>query len=186
MSEILTINTTDSIPKQESLELPIYDENFYMLRQIMPEYTEPLPSYSISNIAQKLKATMVKYSGIGLSANQCGVQLRAFVIGTSEFQMFCLNPKIVGVSENTTKVKEGCLSFPGLSCLIERPETIKVEYLDENGNLKQDVLSGITARCFQHELDHLNGVRFIDHIGSLSLKMAREKQKKLIKKIKRK
>lgn len=186
MSEYITINTEQNIPRQENLELPIYNENYYMLRQMMPEYNESLPNPSINNIARKLKATMVKYNGIGLSANQCGVQLRAFVIGTDTFQMFCLNPKIIGKSENIVKDKEGCLSFPGLYCSVERPETIQVEYVDENGIKKQDILSGITARCFQHELDHLNGIRFVDHVGSLSLRMAREKQKKLIKKIKRK
>jgi peptide deformylase len=83
------------------------------------------------------------------------------------------------------KEKEGCLSFPGLSVTIDRHASIDVEFYDENGNRQEATLDGLTAQAFQHELDHLNGVRMIDRVKPLALQMARQKQQKLIKKITR-
>ena len=129
--------------------------------------------------------TMKLYGGIGLSVNQCGVFERVFVIGTDDFQLACVNPRIVEIEGQSEKNNEGCLSYPGLFLKIERPSVIIGEWLNENGELKRVRLSGITAQCFQHELDHMNGVRFTEHVGTVALRMARQKQVKIIKKIKR-
>jgi peptide deformylase len=134
-------------------------------------------------LVKRMKMTMKLYGGIGLSANQCGVFERVFVIGTDQFQIACINPKIVSASADLSKIEEGCLSFPGLSLKIDRPASIDVEYTNENGELVQTHLDGITARCFMHELDHLNGVRFVDHMKPVALQMARKKQEKLMKKV---
>lgn len=186
MSDIITINTEQNVIQQRTIEpLTLYDEDHFMLSQKMPEYNDPLPNPHINNIAERMKATMKRFNGLGLSANQCGVQLRAFVIGTDQFQIFCINPKVISQSETAVKDNEGCLSFPGLYCKIERPESIEVEFTTQNGETKQMHLDGLTARCFLHELDHLNGVKFIDHLGPVALQMARKKQNKLIKKVTR-
>ncbi|MFZ9848073.1 MAG: peptide deformylase [Flavobacteriales bacterium] len=180
---MITIDTSAGIVrKKEITELPLYDENFIMLKEVMPEYRGDLPNSSINDVAERMKLTMGKFSGLGLSANQCGIKLRAFLIGTDQFQIFCINPKVTDQSAEQSKDNEGCLSFPGLFCKIERPKWVDVEFTTQNGELKQMRLEGLTARCFLHELDHLNGVRFIERIGPVALQMARKKQNKIVKK----
>jgi peptide deformylase len=187
MSEILTIDTSAGIQSTEKLDpLPIYGENYPLLLTVMPEYTGGFPNPALVTLAKRLKMTMKLYAGLGLSANQCGVSERMFVLGTDEFQLVCINPKVVKSSDNLTKIKEGCLSYPGLFLNIDRPEWIEIEYLDEHGAVKEGRLEGISARCFLHELDHLNGVRYTDYIKPVALQMARKKQTKIIKSIARK
>ena len=184
MSDILTIDTGAGLVKEQKIEpLPLYDENHPMLLKKIPEYSLPLPNAAMTNLASRLKMTMKLYGGIGLSANQCGVFERVFVIGTDQFQIACINPRIIGKAPSTIKAEEGCLSFPGLYVKIDRPDWIEVEFTDETGTLKQMRLEGVTARCFQHELDHMNGIRMIDHVGPVALQMARKKQDKIIKKV---
>lgn len=187
MSETLIIDTGAALSqptKQIMVEpLPLYDENHPMLKVQIPEYKQSLPNPLMELLIKRLKMTMKQYGGIGLSANQCGVFERVFVIGTDDFQIACINPRIVGKSPSTIKEKEGCLSYPGLYVKLDRPDWVEVEYTDENGQLVQTRLEGITARCFQHELDHMNGIRMTDHVGPVALQMARKKQKKIVKMI---
>jgi len=187
MSEILTIDTAAGIQTTEKLDpLPIYGENFPLLQKTIPEYKGDFPNPALVTLAKRLKMTMKLYAGLGLSANQCGVSERMFVLGTDEFQLVCLNPKVVNSSEDLSKVQEGCLSYPGLFLNIDRPEWIDVEYMDEYGTVKEGRLDGVSARCFLHELDHLNGIRYTDYIKPVALQMARKKQHKIIKTIARK
>jgi len=186
MSEFLTINTEDNVIRERRVDpLPLYDDNHFMLKQVMPEFSGPLPNQLMDNLVERLKVTMKLYGGLGLAANQCGVSERVFVIGTDQFQIACINPKIVGTSDVQAKENEGCLTFPGLYCKIERPNWVEVEFTTPDGELKQMKLDGATARCFQHELDHLNGIKFVDKIGPVALQMAKKKQQKIIKKITR-
>jgi peptide deformylase len=183
MSEILTIDTTAGLQTAEKIEpLRIYGEEFSMLGQRIPEYTGGFPAPAMVTLAKRLKMTMKLYAGLGLSANQCGVAERMFVIGTEEFQLVCINPKVIDKGPDV-KDKEGCLSFPGLFLNVDRPSWIEVEFTDENGNVNQVKLHGLSARCFLHELDHLDGIRYTEHIKPLALKMARQKANKLVKKI---
>lgn len=185
MSDTLIIDTGAALsqPSQQVRvePLPLYDEKHPMLKVQVPEYKHSLPNPLMELLIKRLKMTMKQYGGIGLSANQCGVFERVFVIGTDEFQIACVNPRIIGKSPSTIKEKEGCLSYPGLYLKIDRPDWIDVEYTDENGQLVQSRLEGITARCFQHELDHMNGIRMTDHVGPVALQMARKKQTKITK-----
>jgi peptide deformylase len=185
MSETLVIDTGAGLIKNapKIIEpLPLYDENHPMLRMKIPEFNGSLPDAEITDLAARLKMTMKLYGGVGLSANQCGVYERIFVIGTDQFQMVCINPKIIEEEGEVIKGNEGCLSFPGLFLKVDRPESIVAEWSTENGEVKRARLSGVTARCFQHELDHLNGIKFIEHIKPVALKMARQKQIKVMKK----
>ena len=178
------IDTGAAVAPQTRVEpLPLYDENHPMLKVAIPDYTEALPNFKMEKLIKQLRLTMKLYGGVGLSANQCGVFQRVFVIGHEDFSIACINPRIVGKSPSTKKDNEGCLSYPGLYVNIDRPDWVDVEYTDENGQLVQTRLEGVTARCFQHELDHMNGVRFTDLVGPASLMVARRKQAKLIKKI---
>lgn len=184
MSDILTIDTGVGIVEPKQIEpLPLYDENHPMLRMPIPEYKGALPNPVMTNLIKRLKLTMKLYGGIGLSANQCGIFERVFIIGTDEFQLACINPKLIGTSAGMIKADEGCLSFPGLYIKIDRPKSIQVEFTDENGQVQQTMLEGLSARCFLHELDHMNGKKFIEYAGPVALQMARKKQDKLMKKV---
>ena len=187
MSEILTINTEQGIIKEQQIEpLPLYDENHAMLKRSIPEYElSRLPNPVMTNLVSRLKMTMKLYSGLGLSANQCGVFERVFVIGNDDMVIPCINPKVIRIVGAVEKNREGCLSFPGLFLNIERPLSIDVEFYDVNGKLINTTFEGLTARCFLHELDHMNGIRMVEYVKPLALKMARQKQQKLIKKVKR-
>lgn len=184
--ENLVIDTTSNIIKSIDIEpLSVYSEGFESLSHIVPEYSGKLPDPKISKIIDQLKVTMKKYNGMGLAANQCNINLRLFIIGTENFQFVCINPKILRCSGKMVRDKEGCLSYPALFLSKERPETIEVEFLTEQGELKQVEFSGLTARIFCHELDHLNGKLFTDDIGKTTMLFARQKQQKLIKKFSR-
>jgi len=184
MSEFLTIDTTSGIVTEERIEpLNIFGENHPMLSVPIPEYRESIPNPSMKNLVAKLKMTMKLYNGIGLSANQCGIFQRVFVIGTEHFQIACINPKVVAKSEELSRENEGCLSFPGMFMKIERPTWVDAEFYDETGAFKQIRLEGLTAKCFLHELDHMNGVKFVEHAGPLAVQMARQRQGKLVKQL---
>jgi peptide deformylase len=166
--------------------LPLFDENHPMLKQPIPEFDAyKLPSPLTTKLIKRMKMTMKLHNGLGLSANQCGVFERLFVIGSGDNVWACINPEILATSDDIVKDKEGCLSFPGLSVTIDRPSWIQVQYFEETGKQVQKRFEGLTARCFQHELDHMNGIRMIDRVKPLALQMARDRQKKLIKKIKK-
>jgi peptide deformylase len=190
MNEIFTIDTTSGIvhnQKDEEIKpLPLFNDNFPMLSKQIPEYTGKLPNPTLTVLAKRLKMTMKLYAGIGLSANQCGVFERMFVIGHGDYVKVCINPKIVSVLPDKEKSKEGCLSFPGMFLNVDRYKSILAGWYDENGNYIEERLDGLTARCFQHELDHLNGIKMTDHVGPVAIKLARERQRKLIKKAKKK
>jgi len=105
---------------------------------------------------------MKKNNGIGLAAPQIGVSKRLFVMEIDGTQRACFNPEIVDHSDDLTEYPEGCLSFPGEECKIKRPSAVSVRYQTVTGDWVQESLSGLTARCFQHELDHLNGITMHD------------------------
>jgi peptide deformylase len=126
---------------------------------------------------------MVESHGIGLAANQIGLAKRVFVMGSYNIEGFpepfaLFNPKITKVSEEQELAKEGCLSYPDLWLSIKRPSVIEVEYQDSRGNVHEAAMSGLIARCFQHELDHLNGVCFVDIVSSTKLQLAMKKLRK--------
>ena len=187
MSDILTIDTEVAAgvkkaePQVEPLQ--VFDDKLPMLSEVMPEFVGVLPNASMTHLVKRLKMTMKLYSGLGLAANQCAIRERVFVIGTDQFQMACINPKVLEVSEELVKDTEGCLSFPAFFLNFPRPKWVEVEFTNENGERKQVKLDGLTARCFLHELDHLNGVKFTGYVGAASILQAVRKQQKLIKKI---
>ena len=180
--DVLVINTAESLAKPKVLQpLTLYGEHFPLLAQKMPEYTGALPNEGVNTLVKQMKMTMEKFGGIGLSANQCGVIARIFIIGYENFSMVCINPKVIAQSDEMQKADEGCLSFPALYCKIERPKWIDVEFTNELGETVQTRLEGLTARCYLHELDHMNGIKFTSHVGPVALQMAKNKQQKRIK-----
>ena len=116
--------------------------------------------------------TMYKAPGIGLAAIQIGLPLRLVVIdvakeGEEKKPLFLANPEIVWSSEAQSDYEEGCLSIPEFYEMVTRPAEVKVQYLDREGDAKEIHASGLMATCLQHEIDHLNGILFIDHISRL-------------------
>ena len=101
-------------------------------------------------------------NGIGLAAPQIGISRRVFVMEIGDRRWACFNPEIIGHSQNVVDFNEGCLSFKGDSCIIKRPESITVRYQNHRGEWQQETLDGLVARCFQHELDHLDGITMWD------------------------
>ncbi|MDQ3389535.1 MAG: peptide deformylase [Gemmatimonadota bacterium] len=125
--------------------------------------------------------TMYHAEGIGLAGPQVGVSRRVIVVDVNEEESkpFALvNPRLVESGPEAEKGDEGCLSIPGLTATVERPEWVAVEGLDREGRAVRVEGGGILARCLQHELDHLDGVLFIDRISPLKRKMLLSKWKK--------
>ena len=143
--------------------------------------------FSVDRDSEKLEYEMCKFMlanrGIGLAANQIGLTKRVFTMGAKDIPGFpvpfaLFNPKIVEASNEMILDQEGCLSYPGLYLHIKRPTWVVAEYQDSKGNTKEVKIDGYLAKCFQHELDHLNGVCFVDIVSPLKLKLAMKKLRK--------
>jgi len=131
-------------------------------------------------IEREMLALMKASNGIGLAANQVGLLRRVFVMRTQDGREFgCFNPWILFGDNDFKEGDEGCLSFPNLWLKVKRHNKITAAYLDNTGKKCIIELEGIDARCFQHELDHLDGITFTEYVSSLKLQMARKKQRKL-------
>jgi peptide deformylase len=135
------------------------------------------------NIISMLIEEMKEYKGIGLAANQVGLQKRIFVMGSNEIAGFpqslvVINPKILSASEETLLGQEGCLSFPNVWLQIKRSKSVIVEYQNIKGDLVKEELTGLASRCFQHEYDHLDGVCFVDKVSRMKLDLAIKKSRK--------
>jgi len=119
---------------------------------------------------------MIESNGIGLAANQVGLLKRVFAIHLKDQVPFCMfNPYILHGDNDIVEGEEGCLSFPDLFLKVPRHNKITAGYLDRQGNKCIIELSGLDSRCFQHELDHLDGVCFTEHISPLKLALAKKK-----------
>jgi len=124
-------------------------------------------------IAEALSNAMIRFGGIGLSANQVGLDARVFVMKTNDKGIVAFfNPQIKKISQETDLMKEGCLSFPDIYLMITRSKFIELEYQDVEGETHTVQLEGLAARCVQHEIDHLNGILFLQRASRLKLERA--------------
>ncbi|RPH07947.1 MAG: peptide deformylase [Alphaproteobacteria bacterium TMED93] len=135
----------------------------------------------IKNLLEDMLQVMYRSNGIGLAAPQVGILKRLIVMdcsdkNTKKEPLKFVNPEILNLSSDKSEFEEGCLSLPTQYSKVERPSNIEVEYKDENGNKCRKSFSGIEATCLQHEIDHLNGKLFVDHISKL-------KKNRIIKKL---
>ena len=153
---ILTIHTApDPVLKQKALPVPAVDDR---VRQLLDDMLE----------------TMYAAKGIGLAAPQVGISERVLVIDlnpgedTQDKKIYkIINPEITWVSDEDSHYEEGCLSVPTHYADVVRPASVKVKYLDETGAAQELTADGLLATCIQHEIDHLDGILFIDHISAL-------------------
>jgi peptide deformylase len=131
-------------------------------------------------IEREMLDLMKASNAIGLAGNQVGLLRRVFVMRTADGREFgCFNPWIMLGDNDLVEAEEGCLSFPNLWLKVQRHKKITAAYLDNTGKQCIIELEGIDSRCFQHELDHLDGVTFTEYVSNLKLQMARKKQRKL-------
>lgn len=157
----------------------------------------------LKSLVADMFETMYDARGIGLAAIQVGEPLRLLVIDlqpedpdaepepcdhdghhhhhqpTKKEPRIFVNPEILDPSEEQNIYQEGCLSVPEIYADVERPAACRVRYQDMDGNVHEEELSGMIATCIQHEMDHLNGILFIDHLSRLKRNMALKKLKKL-------
>ncbi|BBE29870.1 peptide deformylase [Tepiditoga spiralis] len=138
----------DPILRKKAKEVVIFDENF---KTIITDFFEK----------------MYKWDGVGLAAPQAGISLRFFVMddGEENGKKAVINPEILGFLGEDIDFEEGCLSIPNVYAHVIRKEGIKVRYQDVEGNVVEEELHGYTARVFQHETDHLNGILFTDRLS---------------------
>ncbi|MGE7370730.1 peptide deformylase [Neorhizobium sp. NPDC001467] len=140
----------------------------------------------VLKLADDMLETMYDAPGIGLAAIQIGVPRRLLVIdiakeGDPAQPMVFINPEIVKSSDDRSVYEEGCLSIPEYYAEVERPATVTVKHIGRDGKEHMLEADGLLATCFQHELDHLNGVLFIDHISRLKREMVIKKFTKAAK-----
>jgi peptide deformylase len=130
--------------------------------------------------------TMYAAPGIGLAAIQIGVPKRVIVMDLARPEeekqpRYFVNPEILWASEDTAPYEEGCLSIPEVYEEVERPARVRIRYLNYHGEQVEEDAEGLFAVCIQHEMDHLNGVLFIDHLSRLKREQAIRKVKKQAK-----
>jgi len=160
-----------------------------ILRQ-KAQWIQDVNEPQIQNLIESLIATATKANGVGIAAPQGGQSVRLFIVASRPNARYphallmsptaMINPRLVGHSDKIIKDWEGCLSVPGLRGLIPRYSSIQVEFTDRAGKLQSWELTDFVARIFQHELDHLNGLVFIDRLESLNDLYSEEEYQRIL------
>lgn len=163
--------------------LPIYIYGSGVLRKECQEIDQSYPE--LGKLIEDMFTTMYASEGVGLAAPQIGKDIRLFVVdGTpfedvdptaKDFKKVFINPEIYEESEEEVLMNEGCLSVPGIHEDVYRPETIRINYLDDNFEEHDEELTGWPARIVQHEYDHLDGLVFTDRLSTIRKTMLRNK-----------
>ena len=152
---------------------------------VLKKVAEPVETVDdeIRQILDDMVETMYDAPGIGLAAPQVGISKRMLVVDVSGRDedpqpMKIINPEILTESDELSSYDEGCLSFPEQFAEVKRPAVVTLRYLDENGTQHEIQADGLLATCVQHEIDHLDGIVFVDHISSLKRGMIMRKLQK--------
>ena len=147
--------------------------------KILRTKSTPLEKEEINDELRKTLDEMVETmrlaNGVGLASNQVDIDRRYFVLEIDEIVKKCINPEILEILDDNVEMDEGCLSIPGIFKRVARPNKIKVRYLDENGNVVEEVMEGLWAKAFQHETDHINGMMFIDRLSPINKSLIRKR-----------
>lgn len=176
--------------------LPIVAYGDPVLRKMGKEIERDHPG--LEELIADMQETMKNAQGVGLAAPQIGKDIRLFLIDAApfaeneelddeereflrDFKRTFINPEIVEEEGDEWAFTEGCLSIPNINEDVYRPETIRVKYLDENFNEKEEELSGLPARIFQHEYDHIEGILFTDRLSSLKKRLLKKKLENISK-----
>ena len=161
--------------------MPVYVYGMSVLRRVADEIPENHPE--LDQLIEDMFETMHASDGVGLAAPQVGKSLRVFVVdaapisedredpGLKEFRKAFINPIMIEQTGQEAAMEEGCLSIPNIREEVNRPGKIRIEYYDENWNLREEEFEGIRARIIQHEYDHLEGRLFVDRISPIRRKL---------------
>ena len=170
-----------------------FETNLTEQNKILREKSQPVEQVNsdLQKLMDDMLETMYAAPGIGLAAIQVGVPKRIIVLDIAPKDkprnpMFFVNPEIIKKSDNNSTYEEGCLSVPGQFAEIDRPDKCQIKYLDYHGQPKEIKAEGMLATCIQHEMDHLEGILFIDYLSKLKKSMIIKKlskQKKAIERI---
>lgn len=136
------------------------------------------PPFDPTEFSRELVKNLYDWNGLGLAANQVGIPYRIFAMRGNPENFVCFNPKIVQPSEMQVVLEEGCLSHPGLLVKVKRPQHIRVRFTTPNGETLTKQFTGMTARVFQHEMDHLDGIVFYNRANRYHKEQAMKKWKK--------
>lgn len=156
----------------------LVDKNDEVLYKKIERFDFSNPSIDPIELSHILTQTMIYNKGIGLAANQIGLPYRCFAMMTNPITV-CFNPVVIDESTETVILEEGCLTYPNFYVKVKRPKVIKVRYFEPNGNVQTKKFIGMTARIFQHELEHLNGEKFTRTCSRVALEIAVKKSNKL-------
>lgn len=173
----MTVSEKEQIEEIKKNAPKLIDKRDPLIRTVLQKFDFSNPPLHPTEVAYMLCDTMLVNNGIGLAANQIGIPYRIFAMRT-EPMVVCFNPKIVDKSTKESVMDEGCLTFPGFFVKVSRADIIKVRYTEPNGQTVTKKFSGMTARIFQHELDHLDGKLFTDNINRTVLALAMKKANK--------
>ncbi|MFA6524840.1 MAG: peptide deformylase [Patescibacteria group bacterium] len=141
--------------------LPVVTEPNPILRKKAETINNPLSS-AVQELIPKLTETMIQEDGIGIAAPQVGESIQMIIINQKDSPMVMINPRIITKSIRTEIAEEGCLSVPGIFGMVKRSKKVKVNAIDGLGKPFTIKAEGLFARVIQHEIDHLNGILFID------------------------
>jgi len=189
----VVLENPDKVKAEEKkIELEVLSYPNPILNVPVPEYgdAEEIQHAAefLTELAEAMKEKMYDNAGIGLAANQCGLDERMIVIDVEYPQhgkkapLVMLNPEVIWSSEDTETVTEGCLSVPfEFQGDVTRPARVKVQYSDLAGELHTKKCAGLEACCVQHEIDHLNGVLFISYLSRLRRDMIQRKVEKYLR-----
>ena len=181
-NENIVINTEQNVLTQPQIEtFDLVEPTHPALHKELPEFDFDNAPINPADFASSLVETCKKNNGYGLSANQCGFEHRVFVMGVDDEYVAYFNPKLIS-TEGETHMEEGCLTFPLLLLRVTRPKRIKVEYQDFTGVKREATFDGISARCFLHELDHMNGIVYTSRVKPLAFQFGLKKLNKIRRK----
>lgn len=158
--------------------MQLVNQNDPILKTSCKDWDFNNPAFDLISFGTELVKFMLQSNGIGLAANQVGVPYRIFAMRGSPQHFVCINPKIVMPGKETVVLEEGCLTYPGLLVKIKRPQHIRVRFNTPNGDVLTKQFTGLTARIFQHELDHLDGVTFYERANRYHREQAFKKWNK--------
>ncbi len=164
----------DAVPQAAAEPLPILIAPHPSLR-LRARVVGPGDDDTVRSLLPRMFATMYRAPGIGLAGPQIGTGLRIAVVdlvpGDVRHPIALINPQVVAASDELATREEGCLSLPGQYADVTRPAFVRVRYVDETGARREIEAEGLLAACLQHEIDHLDGVLFVDHISALKRNM---------------